>query len=98
MLDPDERKICKHVLADEFFKTHAHDLAAFGEKFAKNSHKQNVETLAKAYRFELLFLMALVDINFEYFTPNILFLIPKHDDVHPVLKEPSRHSRNAKEQ
>jgi len=26
VLDPEERKICKQVLAEEFFQAHAHDV------------------------------------------------------------------------
>ena len=51
VLDPEERKICKQVLADEFFKSHAHDIGNFGENFAKNSHKKNVENLANSHRW-----------------------------------------------
>ena len=51
VLDPEERKICKQVLADEFFKSHAHDIGSFGENFAKNSHKKNVENLANSHRW-----------------------------------------------
>ena len=49
--DEEERKICKQVLADEFFKSHAHDIGNFGENFAKNSHKKNVENLANSHRW-----------------------------------------------
>jgi hypothetical protein len=54
VLDPYERSIGKKVLADEFFKDHAKagDLACFGEQFTKNTHKQNVDSLANAYSFE----------------------------------------------
>ena len=52
VLDPEERKICKQVLADEFFKAHKHDIACFGEQFARNSHKKNVDNLANAHSFE----------------------------------------------
>lgn len=51
VLDPEERKICKQVLADEFFRSHAHDIGNFGENFAKNSHRKNVENLASSHRF-----------------------------------------------
>eukprot|EP00606_Chrysophyceae_sp_TOSAG23-5_P000457 GSChrysophyteH2.ASY1.ANO1.716.1 assembled CDS len=54
VLDPDERAIGKRVLADEFFKDRekAGDLGCFGEQFTKNTHKQNVDSLANAYSFE----------------------------------------------
>lgn len=54
VLDPDERAIGKRVLADEFFKEHekAGDLACFGDQFAKNTHHENVTSLANAYSFE----------------------------------------------
>jgi hypothetical protein len=52
VLDPGERQIGKRVLADEFFKTHAHELEVFGPSFATCTHKQNVENLTNAYSFE----------------------------------------------
>jgi len=52
VLDPDERAIGKRVLADEFFKGHAHDLECFGPSFPKFTHAQNVDRLAKSQCFE----------------------------------------------
>lgn len=52
VLDPDERAIGKRVLADEFFKSHAHDIECFGPKFTTFTHAQNVDRLAKSQCFE----------------------------------------------
>lgn len=52
VLDPGERQIGKRVLADEFFRSHAHDLDVFGSNFSQQNHKQNVEALTNAYSFE----------------------------------------------
>ena len=49
VLDPAERKVGKRVLAEEFFKRHAHHLHIFGPNIAQNSHKKNVENLVNSY-------------------------------------------------
>lgn len=41
--------IGKRVLADEFFKTHAHELHNFGPQFANRSHSENVTKLATSH-------------------------------------------------
>jgi len=52
VLDPRERKVCKKLLAHEFFQAHTDDISNFGEQYALNSHKQNVEKLSNALDFE----------------------------------------------
>ena len=48
LLDPEERNIGKQVLADEFFREHAHELEKFGGQFKTRSHSENVQKLAKS--------------------------------------------------
>lgn len=54
VLDPEERQVGKRVLADEFFKKHSKKeaLACFGPSFATNTHKENVDNLARSTSFE----------------------------------------------
>lgn len=52
IIDPYERKIAKHVIADEFFKKHNEHMHVFGEEIAKCSHKENTAKLARAPNFE----------------------------------------------
>lgn len=52
LLDDDEREIGKRVLADEFFRTHSHQLHLFGPNLDKNTHAQNVHNLASSPSFE----------------------------------------------
>lgn len=52
VLDPDERKVGQRVLAEEFFRRHAHDITKFGGKIAENNHAENVDALVNAYSFE----------------------------------------------
>lgn len=52
IIDPYERKIAKHVIADEFFKKHNEHMHVFGEEISKCSHKENVSKLSSAPNFE----------------------------------------------
>ena len=52
IIDPYERKIAKHVIADEFFKKHNEHMHVFGDEIANCSHKENVTKLSKAPNFE----------------------------------------------
>lgn len=52
VLDKDEREIGKRVLAEEFFKRHAHELHLFGRNIAHRTHSENVEKLVNSYSFE----------------------------------------------
>lgn len=52
VLDPEEREVCKRILAEEFFKRHANDLYNFGPNVGQSTHKQNVERLVSSHSFE----------------------------------------------
>lgn len=52
LLDPDERNVGRHILAEEFFKKHEKDISNYGTGFAQNTKKQNVEKLVNSYSFE----------------------------------------------
>lgn len=52
VIDPDEREVAKHVIADEFFRKNADNIRVFGKQFANRTHEENIESLEKAYCFE----------------------------------------------
>mmetsp|Transcript_2605 Transcript_2605/g.4744 ORF Transcript_2605/g.4744 Transcript_2605/m.4744 type:complete len:399 (-) Transcript_2605:260-1456(-) len=52
IIDPYERKIAKHVIADEFFSKHNEHMHVFGDEIANATHTENVTRLSKAPNFE----------------------------------------------
>lgn len=52
IIDPYERKIAKHVIADEFFSKHNEHMHVFGDEIGRCSHDENVARLSKAPNFE----------------------------------------------
>jgi hypothetical protein len=52
VIDPYERNIAKHVIADEFFKAHKDHIHVFGPEIASSTHEENVSRLEKAPNFE----------------------------------------------
>lgn len=52
MIDPYERNVAKHVIADEFFKAHKDHIHVFGPDIANSSHEENVKKLENAVNFE----------------------------------------------
>jgi hypothetical protein len=52
VIDPDEREVAKHVIADEFFRNNADHMRVFGKQFARRSHEENIASLEKAHCFE----------------------------------------------
>lgn len=52
VIDPDEREVAKHVIAEEFFRNNSDHLNAFGEQFAQNSVIENTINLESAHCFE----------------------------------------------
>jgi hypothetical protein len=52
VIDPEERAVAKHVIADEFFRKNGDHIRVFGKQFASHSHEQNIESLEKAHCFE----------------------------------------------
>jgi len=52
VLDPNERLVGKHVLAEEFFERNKDHLNIFGGQIAGRSHKDNVNKLVSSYSFE----------------------------------------------
>lgn len=52
IIDPYERKIAKHVIADEFFGKHNEHMHVFGEEIGSSTHAENVARLSKAPNFE----------------------------------------------
>lgn len=52
VIDPYERNIAKHVIADEFFKAHKDHIHVFGSEIASASHEENVFKLENSTNFE----------------------------------------------
>eukprot|EP00602_Paraphysomonas_sp_CaronLab_P006034 CAMPEP_0185018442 /NCGR_PEP_ID=MMETSP1103-20130426/1165_1 /TAXON_ID=36769 /ORGANISM="Paraphysomonas bandaiensis, Strain Caron Lab Isolate" /LENGTH=315 /DNA_ID=CAMNT_0027548255 /DNA_START=283 /DNA_END=1230 /DNA_ORIENTATION=+ len=52
LIDPYEKKVAQHVIADEFFKKHRDNIHVFGPKIANATHKENVRALETANNFE----------------------------------------------
>lgn len=52
VIDPEERLLAKHIVAEEFFLAHMHHIHLFGPGYANKSLKENVETLANSKIFE----------------------------------------------
>ena len=52
MIDPNERRVAKHVVSEEFFTSHKDDLYLFGENIAKTSVEENISKLEHSGSFE----------------------------------------------
>jgi hypothetical protein len=52
VIDPDERMIAKHVIANEFFDQNKHQLREFGGEIAQSSVHENVAHLENSQLFE----------------------------------------------
>ena len=52
VIDPYERNIAKHVIADEFFRAHKDHIHVFGPEISTASHEENVSKLENSTNFE----------------------------------------------
>lgn len=52
MIDRKERKVAKHVIADEFFRKHKEHIHVFGPDIANSSHEERVKAVENSVSFE----------------------------------------------
>ena len=52
VIDPKERKVAKHVIADEFFRKHRDHIHVFGPEIANATHEERVRAVENSVSFE----------------------------------------------